>query len=209
MLKSVLDDRLIKSIKLIAFLGNPGDMYKGNRHNAGRLFVESLGFVLEWQKKFKGLFAVANTGDFLERPHIAGERQSDPHIAGERQSGKIFFLIPETFMNLCGQSVEPCVAFYKIKPPEILVVHDELELELGVAAFKAGGGLSGHNGLRSIKAQIGSADFLRLRIGIGRPGGKKDPHTDISSWVLSNFTQDERETLSSVFAECSKILWQI
>jgi PTH1 family peptidyl-tRNA hydrolase len=104
-------------------------------------------------------------------------------------------------MNLSGDSVAAAAGFLNIKPENILVVHDELELPLGRWAFKFSGGLGGHNGLRSIKARLGTADFWRLRIGIGRPN-----HHDISGWVLSDFTPEDRELLAPVLEKCSRAL---
>jgi PTH1 family peptidyl-tRNA hydrolase len=167
-------------IELAAFLGNPGREYERNRHNAGRLLVEHFPFYssLNWQKKYKGLYAVR------EGHH---------------------FLMPETFMNLSGESVFAAAAFFKIKPEAILVVHDELELPLGTAALKFSGGLGGHNGLRSMKACFGTADFWRLRIGIGRPdsrrpgqGGHEGSGEGIVDWVLSNFSAVEETLLAPV-----------
>ncbi|MDR0662491.1 MAG: aminoacyl-tRNA hydrolase [Spirochaetaceae bacterium] len=172
-------------IKLVVMLGNPGKMYVENRHNAGRLLSGSLPLALQWQSKFKGLYA-----------------------ASSLPPEKIHFLLPETYMNLSGESVTAAAAYYKILPGEILVVHDELELPLGDAAFKQGGGLGGHNGLRSIKTCLGTADFWRLRIGIGRPGGKKDPNSDISGWVLSDFTAEESDILRQVMEACAGALFQ-
>jgi PTH1 family peptidyl-tRNA hydrolase len=178
-----------KKIKLVAFLGNPGKMYAGNRHNAGRILADNLPFALEWQSKFKGLYA-ASTIAPPEKTH---------------------FLAPETYMNLSGESAAAAAAaaaYYKIQAGEILVVHDELELPLGEAAFKQGGGLGGHKGLRSIKACLGSTDFWRLRIGIGRPGGKKDPNADISGWVLSDFSAEESAVLRQVLESSAAALLQ-
>jgi PTH1 family peptidyl-tRNA hydrolase len=114
--------------------------------------------------------------------------------------------MPETYMNLSGESVLAAANFYKIPCDRILVVHDELELPLGQAAFKEGGGLGGHNGLRSIREAFGSADFWRLRIGIGRPGGRKDQNDDISGWVLSDFTREEAAVLRQVLDGCAAAL---
>ena len=107
-------------------------------------------------------------------------------------------------MNLSGESIAELAGFYKIKPEQILVVHDELELLPGQVSLKWSGGLGGHNGLRSAKACLGTADFWRLRIGIGRP-----EHLDIAGYVLSNFTADERTILSQVFDVLSKLLCRI
>jgi PTH1 family peptidyl-tRNA hydrolase len=172
-------------ITLAAFLGNPGDAYRGNRHNAGWLLAETLPFFssLDWKKKYRGRYAVIE-GDRLRA--YAGPEED----AGAE---RVHLLLPETYMNLSGDSVQTAAAFFKIKPEQILVVHDELELPLGQVSLKFSGGLGGHNGLRSMKARFGTADFWRLRIGIGRPG-----HTDISAWVLSDFSLPERELLNPV-----------
>jgi PTH1 family peptidyl-tRNA hydrolase len=175
-------------ITLAAFLGNPGDAYRGNRHNAGRLLAETLPFFssLDWKKKYRGRYALIE-GDRLRA--YAGPEED----AGAEQAERVHLLLPETYMNLSGDSVQTAAAFFKIKPEQILVVHDELELSLGQVSLKFSGGLGGHNGLRSMKARLGTADFWRLRIGIGRPG-----HTDISAWVLSDFSPPERELLNPV-----------
>jgi PTH1 family peptidyl-tRNA hydrolase len=177
-------------IKLAAFLGNPGREYALNRHNAGRMLAEALPFYssLSWQKKFKGLYS-------------------------SREN--IHYLMPETYMNLSGESVFAAASFYKIKIEEIIVVHDELELPLGTLSLKFSGGLGGHNGLRSMKSVFGGADFWRLRIGIGRPdarqpgeGGPAGSGDGIYDWVLSDFTAEERETLIPVFDAGANLLPQ-
>jgi PTH1 family peptidyl-tRNA hydrolase len=177
-------------IELVAFLGNHGREYAGNRHNAGRMLSARLPFAssLAWQAKFKGLYAS------LDRSRIT---QAAPADAPSR----IHFLMPETYMNLSGDSVQAAAAFFKIPPERILVVHDELELPLGTASFKFSGGLGGHNGLRSMVSRFGTPDFWRLRLGIGRPG-----HTDISLWVLSDFTAQEREILDPVLGYSAEAL---
>jgi PTH1 family peptidyl-tRNA hydrolase len=174
-------------IELVAFLGNPGREYSRNRHNAGRLLAERLPFYggLGWQKKYKGLYAVYE-GAPLER--------------------RVHFIMPETYMNLSGESVLAAASFFKIKADAILIVHDELELAPGFASFKFSGGLGGHNGLRSMKASFGTADFWRLRIGIGRPGSRLPGQggnpaknsDDIAGWVLSDFSAGEMDILSPV-----------
>jgi PTH1 family peptidyl-tRNA hydrolase len=181
-------------ITLAAFLGNPGEAYRGNRHNAGWLLAETLPFFssLDWKKKYRGRYAVID-GDRL-RPY-AGEG------AGAEPAERIHLLMPETYMNLSGDSVAAAALFFKIKPEQILVIHDELELSLGQVSLKFSGGLGGHNGLRSMKARFGTADFWRLRIGIGRPG-----HSDISAWVLSDFSSPEREALGLVLEAATGVL---
>lgn len=160
-------------IELVAFLGNPGKQYERNRHNTAWLFADSLSSVssLSWSKKFKGESATLNA---LGR--------------------KIQLLKPHTFMNLSGESIAEAASFYKIKPERILVIHDELELPAGTFALKWSGGLGGHNGLRSAKACLGTADFWRLRFGIGRP-----PHDDVALWVLSDFSKDELPAMNAAF----------
>ena len=166
-------------IELAVFLGNCGRQYEKNRHNAAWLFADSL-FCLSsvsWTSKFKG--------------EAAG------FTAGER---KIQLLKPHTFMNLSGESIAAAASFYKIKPQHILIVHDELELPAGTFGLKYGGGLGGHNGLRSAKACLGTADFWRLRFGIGRP-----PHKDVSSWVLGDFSADEKRIMETAFAAAAPL----
>ena len=175
-------------IELAAFLGNPGKEYSRNRHSVGFLLAEKLPFygALSWQKKFKGLYA-AREG--------------------------IHYIKPQTYMNLSGESVFQAAAFFKIKPSAILVVHDELELPLGTISLKFAGGLGGHNGLRSMKATFGTADFWRIRIGIGRPdsrlpgeGGPPGSGEGIVDWVLSNFNAAEGETLGRVLETGAELL---
>ncbi|WP_461256708.1 aminoacyl-tRNA hydrolase [Treponema sp. R80B11-R83G3] len=177
-------------IKLAAFLGNPGAEYSRNRHNAGRMLAQSLPFYqsLSWQKKYKGLYA----------------SHEDKH-----------FVMPETYMNLSGESVHAAAAFYKIDVEEIIVIHDELELPLGVISLKFSGGLGGHNGLRSMKKSFNSADFWRIRIGIGRPdsrlpgeGGREGSGEGIYDWVLSDFTKNEQETLMPALDAGANLLMQ-
>ena len=167
-------------IQLWAFLGNPGREYAKNRHNAGFLLADSLTFAssLSWQKKYKGLYASMDGRHYLK---------------------------PQTFMNRSGESVFQAASFHKIEESSILVIHDELELPLGTLSLKNGGGLGGHNGLRSMRACFGNADFWRLRIGIGRPdhrlpgeGGPPGSGVGIVDWVLTNFGAEEKETLDRV-----------
>lgn len=171
-------------ISLVAFLGNHGRQYGGNRHNVAWQLADSLPFAdrLGWQGKFKGRYA------------------SLDGIA----PGRVHFLKPETYMNLSGESIGEVSRFLKIAPEEILVVHDELELPFGTVGLKKGGGLGGHNGLRSAKAVLGTADFWRLRLGIGRP-----ERGDVAGYVLSDFTADERIVLRQVFPQAAELLEKI
>jgi PTH1 family peptidyl-tRNA hydrolase len=180
---------------LAVFLGNPGAKYAFNRHNAGRLLAERLPFYgsLVWQKKFRSRFA--------------GTTKED--------GSRCFFLVPETYMNLSGFSVQAAASFYEITPGKIIVVHDELELPLGTLSLKYGGGLGGHNGLRSTKDALGTADFWRLRIGIGRPPGRlpgeggspvSGGEGEIARWVLTNFNPDETPILAAVLDAGASLL---
>ncbi|MFA6505177.1 MAG: aminoacyl-tRNA hydrolase [Treponemataceae bacterium] len=176
-------------IELVAFLGNYGREYERNRHNAGRLLERSIPFLenLAWQKKCKGRYAAMDMDRLCQ---TAGAKTAVPPEAPKR----LHFIMPETYMNLSGDSVHEAATFFKIPAEKILVVHDELEIPLGFASFKFSGGLGGHNGLRSMKARFGTPDFWRLRIGIGRPN-----HADIAAWVLSDFTKEEFALLDTVF----------
>ena len=159
-------------IKLFVGLGNPGPEYEATRHNAGFWWIDAvartLGVTLAAERGFHGLVARANV-----------------------QGRAIWLLEPQTFMNLSGQAVAALARFYKIAPPEILVAHDELDLPAGQAKLKQGGGHAGHNGLRDIHAKLGSADYWRLRLGIGHPGQK----AEVLGWVLRKPPLDERIAL--------------
>ncbi len=168
-------------VKLYAFLGNHGREYARNRHNVAWQFLESLPLFgeLRFERKFKGRFA-----------------------SREGSEGRLWFLVPETFMNLSGDSVAELARFHHIGVDEILVIHDELEMAFGSFGFKLGGGLGGHNGLRSMEARFGTRDFRRLRFGIGRPS-----HDDVAGYVLEDFTREEREALGcSVFPKAGAAL---
>ena len=134
-------------IKLIVGLGNPGPEYEDTRHNAGFWLLDQL--AQQWHS------------------HWQDDRKFFGHlIRSTRPSGEIRLLKPQTYMNLSGQAVQAVASFYKIQPQEILVIHDELDLEPGRIKFKLGGGNGGHNGLKDIQARLGSPDFYRLRLGI-------------------------------------------
>jgi PTH1 family peptidyl-tRNA hydrolase len=152
---------------LLVGLGNPGPRYAGNRHNVGFMVLDHLaadaGISLS-RKAFKG---TCGTGDWETTPLV--------------------LLKPETFMNLSGQSVSPARSFYDVAPARIIVLHDELDLPFGTLRLKIGGGHAGHNGLRSIMAELGTGDFARLRIGIGRP-----LKGDVADFVLQDFAPDQR-----------------
>jgi len=163
-------------IKLIVGLGNPGRQYEKTRHNAGFLFLDvlaqKLGCTWSNESRFQGLFAEGNIAN-----------------------GKVMLLKPDTFMNRSGQSVGKVARYYKLLPEEILVVHDELDFNPGAVKLKKDGGHAGHNGLRSIIEHLGSKEFYRLRIGIGRPAVGKV----VADFVLSSPSKREWEMLGNAF----------
>lgn len=169
--------------KLIVGLGNPGREYELNRHNIGWIVLDTQSELRSamWKSKFKGEYADFRLG-----------------------SDKVYALKPQTFMNLSGESVQPLMAFFKIQPSEILVLHDELDLPFGFIGLKKGGGLAGHNGLKSIAKCLGTQDFYRMRIGIGRPD-----RGSVSNWVLSNFPVEQTTELEIVTEQCQKALESI
>jgi PTH1 family peptidyl-tRNA hydrolase len=177
------------TIKLLVGLANPGPEYVQTRHNAGQWFLNQLAsqenIQLKAEAKFYGL-----TG----RIQFAGN--------------DLRLLVPTTFMNLSGKSVAAMANFYRIKPEEILVAHDELDLSPGVAKFKLGGGHGGHNGLRDIISQLGNnKNFYRLRIGIGHPGDKNR----VSGFVLGKAPRSEQDLIDQSIdeaARCMPILGQ-
>ena len=159
-------------LKLLVGLGNPGAEYEDTRHNAGFAWIEAAARELRAPLRPEGgYFGV--TG-----------RSAQP-------GGTVWLLMPMTYMNLSGKSVSALARFFKIAPEEILVVHDELDLAPGEMKLKQGGGNGGHNGLKDIQAQLGSADFWRLRLGIGHPGHKDA----VAGYVLLRAPAAEREAL--------------
>jgi PTH1 family peptidyl-tRNA hydrolase len=149
---------------LVVGLGNPGREYARNRHNVGHLVVDELARRHDgsWRSKFSGQLA---------------EIRLDGH--------KLALLKPETYMNESGQSVGAAMRFFKLEPDAVLVVHDEGDLDRGRLQLRLGGGLGGHNGLKSIAAHLKTNDFLRLRVGVGRPG-RGDPRP-LADYVLADF----------------------
>jgi len=153
---------------LVAGLGNPGREYEGTRHNAGWLVLDELARRHDgsWRSKFSGSLA-------------------EIRVDGSR----VALLKPETYMNESGRSVAAAARFFKVPAESLLVVHDDVDLEPGRLQARGGGGLAGHNGLRSLAQDLGTQDFLRLRIGVGRPG-RGDPRP-VRDWVLSPFSPEE------------------
>ena len=158
---------------LVAGLGNPGAEHARDRHNVGWMVVDEL--ARRHAGSFKGKF----------RGRLADVRLEDAKLA---------LLKPETYMNDSGASIQSAAAFYKLAPVSVLVVHDDVDLEVGRLQARLGGGLAGHNGLRSIAQRLGSQEFLRVRIGVGRPG-RGDPRP-VADYVLSGFAaEDDAEAI--------------
>ncbi|MGB8329817.1 MAG: aminoacyl-tRNA hydrolase [Polyangiales bacterium] len=161
------------STHLIAGLGNPGPKFAGNRHNVGFLIVDEL--ARRWdaprvRDKFKGEFTKVAIGEH-----------------------EVVLLKPMTYMNLSGESAQAAMQFFKVPLDRVLCVHDELDLDFGVVRLKVGGGTAGHNGLRSMVEHCGGGDFIRCRVGIGRPDRGHPEH-----YVLSDFNSLERVELPAI-----------
>jgi len=169
---------------LVVGLGNPGREYVRNRHNVGHMVVDELArrHDASWRSKFSGRLA---------------DVRIDDH--------KVGLLKPETFMNESGRSVKAAAQFFKVEPDAILVIHDESDLELGRLQARRGGGLAGHNGLRSVAQHLGTPDFLRLRVGVGRPG--RGDRRDLADYVLADFEpHEDAEALVGRAAEAVETL---
>jgi PTH1 family peptidyl-tRNA hydrolase len=164
---------------LIAGLGNPGKKYEKNRHNAGFMLVDVIAKNYNfpsYRKKFMGMF-------------------SEGKIDGK----KVILLKPSTYMNNSGQSVKAACKFFKIAPADTIICHDELDLECAKIRIKTGGGNAGHNGLKSVQAHLGTAEFTRLRIGIGHPGDRHKVH----GYVLKDFSAGEFSQIESALGRIS------
>lgn len=175
-------------IKLIVGLGNPGDKYTKTRHNAGFLFLDTL----------------------LRRWYPGVTLRPDKNLLGssaqiEMSGQTIRLLAPATFMNLSGNSVRAALSYYKLSSKQMLVVHDELDLDPGIARLKLGGGHGGNNGLRHITQILGNGDFARLRLGIGHPGVGRD----VASYVLKQANRDEEQKIELAIDESLAVLERV
>lgn len=168
-------------IKLFVGLGNPGAEYESTRHNAGFWWIDALSRELK-----APLVLDKNYHGQVARTTIDGQT--------------VWLLKPLTFMNLSGKSVAALARFFKIAPAEVLVAHDELDIVPGQVKLKFGGSHAGHNGLRDIHAQLGTADYWRLRIGVGHPGVK----SEVVNWVLKRPSQEDRVSIESCIERCLK-----
>jgi peptidyl-tRNA hydrolase, PTH1 family len=174
------------TMRLLVGLGNPGARYVGNRHNIGFMAVQEIAKrhgIGPWRRRFQGVAC--------EGP-----------LGGERT----LLLLPGTYMNESGRAVAEAVHFYKLSPADVIVFHDEIDLPPGKVRVKVGGGIAGHNGLRSISEHIGN-DYRRVRIGVGHPGNKDL----VQHYVLSDFAKSDRgwvEALIGILADDAALLAQ-
>ena len=168
-------------IRLVVGLGNPGKEYERTRHNAGFWLVERFAsanaVVLRKDSKFKAL-------------------------VGRQDSSGAWFLLPQSFMNLSGQPVQMLAGFFRIKPEEILVVHDELDFPPGVAKLKQGGGIAGHNGLKDISQRLATHEYWRLRLGVGKP----PPGREGADYVLEKPPAEERAAIEGAIDKALGVL---
>ncbi len=172
-------------IVLIVGLGNPGPGYAGNRHNAGFMVLDELA------RRVGGRFTAHKTGADVLEARLAGRR--------------VVLARPRSFMNVSGPAVAATARYFKIPPTDMIIVHDDLDLDFGVLKLKRGGGEGGHNGLRSVSACLGTRDYLRVRFGIGRPPGRMDP----ADYVLRDFSASQREELNLLVDRCADIVEQL
>ncbi len=161
-------------------LGNPGPAYAQTRHNIGFIFVDWLA------ARYGTDFGPDKYQSLSTRVGISGAR--------------VYLLKPQTFMNRSGRAVAPFVRYFDIETLQLLVVHDDIDMHPGRIKLVQGGGAGGHNGIRSLVAELGESDFFRLKIGVGRPGdGSTHPQMDVDKYVLAHFPEDELEELTSGF----------
>jgi PTH1 family peptidyl-tRNA hydrolase len=159
---------------IIVGLGNPGPQYAGNRHNAGAMVLDLLG------ERIGARFKSHRTRNDLAEGRLSGQ--------------PVTLAKPHSYMNLSGGPVAALAGFYKLGPERLVVIHDELDVPFDAVRLKLGGGDNGHNGLRSITASLGTRDYYRVRVGIGRPPGRMDP----AAFVLKDFAPAERKELPFV-----------
>jgi len=177
-------------MKLVVGLGNPGSKYEQTRHNAGFWWLDRIAHLVRAtvrrESRFQGAAAKVSTG-----------------------SGDLWLLKPETFMNNSGQAVAALAGYYKIAAQDILVAHDELDLPPGGVKLKFGGGLSGHNGLKSMASSLGTQDFWRLRLGIGHPRDTAAPEREVVDYVLHAPRAEEQIAIEDAMARALDVWPQI
>jgi peptidyl-tRNA hydrolase, PTH1 family len=174
---------------LVVGLGNPGPRYETTRHNLGFLVADIL-------------------ADRIGSGFKAHKRSGAEVTTGRLGGRSVVLAKPRVYMNESGRQVGPLANFYSIAPADVIAIHDELDIDFGRIRLKLGGGEGGHNGLRSVATALGTKDFQRVRIGIGRPPGRKDP----AAYVLENFTSAERREVGTICeqaADATELLIQL
>ena len=164
-------------VKLIVGLGNPGSKYEKTRHNVGAMVADGL---------------VASAGERWKVHKKSGAEVAEVRLGGQ----SVLVAKPRTYMNESGRQIGPLAKFYSVTTDDLIVVHDELDIDFGAARLKRGGGEGGHNGLRSLSQALGTRDYLRVRIGIGRPPGRQDP----ADFVLKPFPSSARSEVELLIA---------
>ncbi|MDD3677821.1 MAG: aminoacyl-tRNA hydrolase [Dehalococcoidales bacterium] len=176
-------------MKLIVGLGNPGQGYSNNRHNIGFICLK------HFSKEHKITF---------------DKKQADARIGrGNIEGLDVVLAKPQTYMNLSGKSVNRLMQKYKLKPEDIIVIHDDMDLPLGKVRIRMGGSSGGHKGINSIIAEVGTREFIRIKVGIGRPEKDEEDRfydRDIVDYVLSNFSRDEKKQLEPSISKVSNAL---
>jgi PTH1 family peptidyl-tRNA hydrolase len=176
-----------EDVWLIAGLGNPGPGYAGHRHNVGQMALAELADRVSAGQKGGATF----------KTHKANASVAEARIAPG--GAKLVLAKPNSYMNLSGGPVAALLRFYKLDPSRLIVLHDELDIPFDTIRVKSGGGHGGHNGIRDIAAALGTTDFTRVRIGIGRPPGRQEA----ADYVLTPFGKAERELLPSVLSDAA------
>jgi peptidyl-tRNA hydrolase, PTH1 family len=177
---------------LVVGLGNPGPTYAGNRHNVGAMVLDLLGLRLGGSFRKHKSRALALEGRLGSLP-------------GGAPGPRVVLAKPSSYMNESGGPVGGLVRFYGTAPDHLVVVHDEIDIPYGAVRLKLGGGEGGHNGLRSITTSLGTRDYLRVRVGVGRPPGRQDP----ADFVLRDFTSAERKDLPVLLEEVADAVEQL
>ncbi|WP_309067366.1 aminoacyl-tRNA hydrolase [Microbacterium sp.] len=172
---------------LIVGLGNPGPRYEATRHNVGQMVIDEL--AARRREPFKQHKANARVAETWLRPGAA----------------KLVLAKPNSFMNVSGGPAANLARFYGTAPDRVIVVHDELDIPFDTVRLKSGGGHGGHNGVRDVAKALGTADFVRVRVGIGRPPGRQDP----ADWVLDPFSATDRQTLPILISDAADAVEQI
>lgn len=172
---------------LVVGLGNPGPRYETTRHNVGQMVVDEL----------------AGRRSETLRAHKANARVAETWLRSG--AAKIVLAKPNSFMNVSGGPVSALAAFYGVPAERVVVIHDELDIPFDSLKLKVGGGHGGHNGVRDVAKALGTADFLRVRVGIGRPPGRQDP----ADWVLDAFGAAERKELPLVLSDAADAVEQL